>query len=326
MGVRALLVDRWRKARMLFVIRYGIAFHQYGDRILDYPLGVSLKMLGSRLVFLSQLPMLLPDRHFLASPLGARLYVKLFYNPFCMDTALGVYEYSKTQLLYGLVKKGMTIVDIGAFEGLHSILFAKLMGDTGRVLAFEPDPENCEWLRRNIVANQCKCVDLHQYAIADTEGSSIFYPSLGTGSIVSRSTWEAHQREAIAVRTRRLDDVLSELSIDHIDVIKIDVEGADLKVLRGAEQTLRRSRAHLVMDVDVCTDGERRELFELLCSYGYTIYRNGKELRRIERADELSVPPYLPMRHVIREIYATKSSGDHVVMSTSYPKAPVGSH
>jgi FkbM family methyltransferase len=73
------------------------------------------------------------------------------------------------------VKEDRTILDIGGHEGYYSILFARLMKDRGRVLAFEPDPYNFEWLRKNIEANGYKSIELHEYALSDKEGDATFY-------------------------------------------------------------------------------------------------------------------------------------------------------
>ena len=280
---------RWGKFRTLLAWRYMWGSY-YGERLRDYPLIVALKLLFARFIFLTQIPLLLPDRPFLINYHGAKLNIRLFSHPVSMDMALGVYEYRKTRLFYQLVKEGMTVLDIGAFEGNYSILLAKLLNDKGKVLAFEPDPENCSFLEENVRVNEFKSIEVHQYALSDTEGTATFYPGGGLGSIVTRSSWYAHfQREPTTVPVRRLDNVLAELAISHVDIMKIDVEGSEILVLRGAEQTLRNNSVHLLMDIDVESNAERIALYKLLDSFGYEMYRIGKRLTPIKTADELLI-------------------------------------
>jgi len=307
----------WNRLRFLLAYKYFLGFY-YGERLRDYPLRVSVKMLLSRFAFASQLPLLLPDKHSLMSYYGAKMYIALYSSPIAMDQAFGVYEYWKTRLLFDLLKEGMTVVDIGAWEGNYSLIFAKLMHDRGRVLAFEPDPDNCDWIRKNIHANSYKCIELYPFALSDNEGSATFYPGSGLGSLVYRPSWRTPVRkEPITVQTRTLDNVLNEQHIHDVHIIKMDVEGSDLLVLKGAEHTLRNNKVSLLMDVDVFSNAEREELFEILNSCGFKVHRIGRELKPLRTADELFLfpshgiggelqPRRIRKHQIVREIYATK--------------------
>lgn len=183
----------------------------------------------------------------------------------------------------------MTIVDIGVNKGYFSLLSARLMNDTGRVLSFEPDPDNCFWIRKSIQANNYRCIELSDYALSDREGKATFYRGAksGWGSLFFSPSVAAPDEEPITVRTRTLDNVLDEKNVNHVDIVKIDVQGADLLVLRGAENTLRESEdVKLIMDVDVGTEEERNQLLEFLSSCGLETYVISRELERIERIDE----------------------------------------
>jgi len=301
---------RWRKFRTLVSWRF-MWGNYYGERLRDYPVTVALKLLFARIVFLTQIPLLLPDRSFLVSYYGAKLNIPLFSHPISIDMALGVYEYRKTRLFHQLVKEGMIAVDIGACAGNYSILIAKLMHDRGKVLAFEPDPDNCRGLEDNIRVNKFKSIEVHQCALADREGTATFYPGGGLGSLVHQPSprHAGFQLEPIAVRIRKLDDVLDELNIRQVDIIKIDVEGSDILVLRGAERTLRNNCVHLLMDVDVSSNAERIELYRLLDSLGYEIYRIGKKLTRIEITEE----PLLSSTNAMAEAKHSKTSLNGIV-------------
>ena len=286
--------NRWRWFKGLLAVGWFLGFY-YGDSLREYPLGVGIKMLAARLAFLVPLPFLLPDRRFLLNDQGGRMYQQLNSCPIYWDVALGTYEYWKTRLFSELVKEGMTILDIGANEGYYSTLFARLMHDKGRVLAFEPDPDNSQWLKKNISVNGYQCIELHEYALSDREGDTTFYPGGGVGSLVHNPSPLAYfhgPSEPVTVRTRTLDNVLREANIKNVDLMKIDVEGADLLVLKGAKRTLETMNVRILMDVDVRGD-ERRELFDLLKSCGFSLYRIGKDLKPISFANGSPIPSSL---------------------------------
>jgi len=259
----------------------------------EYPSSmIVLKKLLSRR--LSRMAFLLPNTYFLIRYCGGKIYLNLRESAMMMDRALGIYEYWKRKIFLNTVKEGMTIVDIGVNKGYFSLLFAKLMNDRGKVLSFEPDPDNCFWVRKSIQANGYRCIELFQYALSDKEGSVTFYlgKKSGWGSVFPSSLTE---EKAITVKTRKLDNVLKEEGMNKVDIIKIDVQGADLLVLKGAETTLKRQNIKLAMDVDVKSLGERNQLFDFLESCGFKIFRIGKELTPIEKIDEK-----------IKDIYAMK--------------------
>ena len=214
------------------------------------------------------------------------------------DRALGVYEYWKTQLVMDVVKPGMTVVDVGVNKGYFSLLFAKLMNDYGKVLSFEPDPTNCYWIRKSIEANNYKSIKLFQLALSDNDGTASFYPGKksGWGSLFFSPYGSTPTQKPIIVKTRKLDDLLNEQRIDSIDIIKIDVEGADLMVLKGAHSTLERCK-HVIMDIDVKSEEAKKQIFNILSSYGFRIYRIGRKLTFINETAELGEG---------KDIYATK--------------------
>jgi FkbM family methyltransferase len=150
--------------------------------------------------------------------------------------AIGKFEADKVRALQELLKPGMTFVDVGANKGDFTLLAAKVMGDRGRVLAFEPVPDNLHWLRKSIALNGYRSVEVIEIALSDTAGRAPIHLGTFSGwhSLVHT---EGGTGETIEVETRTLDSVLEERG-GRADVIKIDVEGAELQVLRGAERTL----------------------------------------------------------------------------------------
>jgi len=243
---------------------------------------------------LSRISFLLPDKYFLISYFGGKIYLNLKESRMMMARALGVYEYWKTRLFFNKIIEGMTIIDVGVNKGYFSLLFAKLMNGKGKVLSFEPEPINCLWFKKSIQANKYQCIKLFQLALSDKEGNISFYrgKKSGWGSLFPSKYMKD---EVITVKTRKLDSVLKDEGITKVDIMKIDVEGADILVLKGAEKTLKKCNLQLVMDVDVKSVEKRNKLFDFLESCGFKIFSIGKELTPIKKIDER-----------IKDIYAIK--------------------
>jgi FkbM family methyltransferase len=243
----------------------------------------------------------LPNKHFLVNYCGGKIYLTL-KGSMMTKGVIGVYEYWKTKLFFDLVKEGMTCIDAGAHKGYFSLLFAKLMNDKGKVLSFEPLPENCFWFRQSTQVNNYKCIKLYPYALSDDEGTATFYPgkTTGQGSLFSDHKTSTNQKQ-LTVKTRKLDNILKDEGIEDVDIIKIDVEGAELLVLRGAENILKKSKnVKLFIDIDVKDKETKEKIFEFLNVRGFKMYKIGKNLEPIKRVDKISKNIYG------LSIYATK--------------------
>jgi len=146
---------------------------------------------------------------------------------------LGTYEKEQTSLFLERIRPGDVVLDIGAACGYYTLLAAKLVGKGGRIVSFEPDPKNAAYLRRHVSANQLSQAMVLQMALSDNSGQARFGGGSGSG------TGRLCDGGAYDVTVRRLDDVAAQLQLAPTH-LKIDVEGAELAVLRGGEQTIRR--------------------------------------------------------------------------------------
>ncbi len=256
----------------------------------DLPLGVRARYRLARM-FENRVAAHLPDRHLRIPGPDGKIYLNLRESGMTVNRAFRVYEYWMMSFVRSLLEPGMTAIDVGANQGDYTLRFAHLVKDGGRVLAFEPDPENCHWLQKSIEANDYRWVEVHQIALSEREGSATFYPGgkSGWGSLKPGSR-NAKKRPPFDVRTRRLDDVLSDLAIGNVDLIKVDVEGSELGVLKGCQSLLSDSKnVTLVLDVDAETeDDERQEIYEFLNSTcGLQVWKLGKTIessRNLEAA------------------------------------------
>ncbi|MEW6594378.1 MAG: FkbM family methyltransferase [Thermodesulfobacteriota bacterium] len=199
---------------------------------------------------------------------------------------LGVYETSKQHLLQSLVGPGMTIYDVGANAGFYTLAFSRLVGAGGKIYAFEPFAENAANILMHIRLNGCRNTVLYQAAVSDQEGFSSFH--------VSESNAMGHlDREgAYRVPTVTLDALIRTFDLPVPDIVKVDVEGAETAVLRGACNLLEMHRT--VWLIALHSDRQRLNCGRILGEYGYRIYQlNGRELsaQEIDTDEIYAIPP-----------------------------------
>jgi len=146
-----------------------------------------------------------------------------------------VAEAAAAEALTKLVKPGQTIIDVGANIGYFSLTAAVLVGDSGRVIAFEPHPVAAGRLRQNVALNDLSNVEIVEAAVAHTPGSlRLFLGEDSEGSSLYDLGLEPNLAVA-DVRALTLDDYVVAERIGKVDLLKIDAEGAEVNVLRGAQ-------------------------------------------------------------------------------------------
>jgi FkbM family methyltransferase len=146
-----------------------------------------------------------------------------------------------------VVRRGVTVLDVGANVGAYTLVFATWVGGTGRVIAFEPSPDTCEGLRTHVTLNGFDDrVTIVEAAVAAAVGEAPFaiHPSGGASSLALGSVAGAAQ---VTVPTDTIDNVCRQHALLPA-VIKIDVEGAELDVLRGARNTLALPGLHVFVE------------------------------------------------------------------------------
>ncbi len=153
----------------------------------------------------------------------------------------GGYEDAEQNFADRFLKPGMTVLDIGAHRGFHTLFFSKKVGKHGHVISFEPSPRDRKRLELHIRINFRQNVDLIECALGEEDRSADLY-AVPENSVLNslRPPDTEFQTCRTQVSVKRLDDVLSQAHIDKVDFIKLDVEGGELSVLKGAEQLLHR--------------------------------------------------------------------------------------
>ena len=202
---------------------------------------------------------------------------------------LGVYEPFETALFRQLVKPGMTILDIGANIGYYSVIAARLAGPSGRVLAFEPELVNFDLLKKNITENNFTTAEGFAIAVADHTGTMTLHLSSnnkGNHSLVSTEAESAQFTSSIEVPVERVDNVLARKNITRVDIIKIDVEGAEPLAFAGMTETLTQPDMAICMefypDVLYRSGSSPQELLKLILKKGFTIYEMDENSRTLE--------------------------------------------
>jgi FkbM family methyltransferase len=170
---------------------------------------------------------------------------KLFLDPGDMGMARafllsgGQWEETETRLFSSFVKKGMTVVDVGANVGYYTLLAARLVGEKGKVFAFEPNPENFALLTRNVAANGYKNVVLVPKAVSNQSGTASLLIDKASSGGHSLSAFRGGA-DFVQVETVSLDEYFADRQ-ERIDVLKIDAEGAEMAILNGMSQLLERN-------------------------------------------------------------------------------------
>lgn len=192
----------------------------------------------------------------------------------------GRYEPNEMYAVASLLRPGMCFVDVGANEGIFTLLAARLVGDSGAVHAFEPSPREAMRLADNVALNGLANVHMHRAALGNAHGTAVLHvsdvehPGHNTlGGFVYR---ESKQTDSIDVPVLTLDEVANQEGLERLDVLKIDVEGSETAVLQGARNVLQKFRPALLteaQDVSLRQMGSSvSELVDLLRQQSYEIW------------------------------------------------------
>jgi len=198
-----------------------------------------------------------------------------------MDYVLGVYEPEALDSARRSVRPGSCCVDVGANLGYYTLSMAHWVGSDGIVVAFEPFPSNFEALKKNVRLNELRNVMLEPSAAADRNDSIQLTYGLeekfsATPSVNGYAVQGTTQQ--IRVPARSLDDYLLGLGRAP-DLIKIDVEGAELAVLQGARHTLEKVHPVLLIEIHGWGTPGSEEVHRFLDQFGYQIVLLGRKGR-----------------------------------------------
>ncbi len=222
--------------------------------------------------------------------------IRMFLNP---DDSIitpriqrdGVWEPNETHWFTRFIGRGDTVIDIGANVGYYTLLASRLVGEHGRVYAFEPDPIAFALLEQNVRLNEARNVVLEQKAVSNENGSiQLFLAPDNKGD--HRIYQTAEGRPAIDIDAVRLDDYLAEVD-GRVDFVKIDTQGAEALIIAGMRQTID-AHPNIVMAVEFWPQGlqglgsDAAELLQQLSAHDFRMFDLGPGLPGVKDLWEVS--------------------------------------
>jgi len=220
----------------------------------------------------------------------------------------GTWEPNISGWISANLRPGDCFVDIGANIGHYSLLASRIVGESGKVVAIEAAQWIHAILDRHVALNRRKNIRTVQVAASAQRGILKLYPggrgNCGKTTTVARAAHGSEDREAVEVQALPLADILSEEEIRLTRIIKIDVEGAELQVLRGLAPLLGRMRADLEVAMEISpslmpdAEAAREEIFSVMQANGFSAFvfdndygvetylRNGASKRPVAMTDK----------------------------------------
>ena len=211
-----------------------------------------------------------------------------------------VYEPEKFSFIRKHCRPGMTAVDIGAHIGLFSVFMSKLVGQSGRVLSFEPTPLTRRVLTETVRLNHCEAnVEIHCEAVSRATGTATFFDTGAPLSNANSLVGTVAASTGLEVPTISLDDLCRDQKL-RVGFLKIDAEGGELEILEGARETLRRDRPFVQLEIHprplARHPGALAAVWQLCADVGMRIEQEGKVLShshftQLDEAVELQLVP-----------------------------------
>ncbi len=201
-----------------------------------------------------------------------------------------LFEPSETRLLAKLLEPGDIFIDVGAHIGWFTTIAAHCVGDAGQVMACEPYPSNATALKENLILNGCQNVQVVEAALGARRGMISLAKAGGDSGGVTALDWAWDGKAEVPLMT--LDEISDGLGT--VKLLKIDVEGWERDVLRGAAKTLSQTRFVLI-EINPSAlskaGSSAEEIFDLMRDAGFTKFAPVAEvgLRRLHRSSVTNV-------------------------------------
>ncbi len=184
------------------------------------------------------------------------------------------HEPLNTRLFCNELKKGMTCIDLGSNIGYYACLESNLIGKDGNVYAIEPSPTNFEYLKKNAHIQKFANINTYNFACAEKEGTlHLLVDDFSNLSRVVTNDHHSTKGKIIAVPSKPLDLFIKENQIDKVDLIRMDVEGYEDKILNGMKDTIKKFKPILQIEVHPMYLGNEKtkEFLQHLKSNGYDV-------------------------------------------------------
>jgi len=166
-----------------------------------------------------------------------------------------------------LPKRNQIVIDAGASLGDYTLIYSKLIGKRGKVITFEPNKKAFNLLLKNIEANKVSNVIALRMALWNEEGTI----SIKEGNFSTLDKISSEKENTYRVKAITLDSIVKKLKLKRVDLVKIDVEGAEVQVLKGSLETIRRFHPKIIVEVHEWLGVKSNEIMQLLKKYGYKL-------------------------------------------------------
>lgn len=193
------------------------------------------------------------------------------------------HDMPELQFLWHALTPGMTFFDVGSFHGIYALVAAKRLGHQGQVVAFEPSPAERRRLELHLRMNGFRSVRVEPCALGSASSKSEFF-AVVRGDMTRGGLRPPASPDAVkplAVEVVSLDQYVLNRSMDRIDVMKLDVEGGELDVFRGATRVLTEMRPMIICEVlDLATRAwgyEAKEIVTMLEKYDFVWFEFGRD-------------------------------------------------
>lgn len=221
-----------------------------------------------------------------------------------------VYESLQTELAKKEIKKGDVVLDIGANIGYFTLIFAKLVGENGKVFAFEPDPGNFSLLEKNVKINNYQNVTLIQKAVSNKTGKAKLYIWKNTLGPKIYDSPDSHQY--IEIESIRLDDYFKNYN-GKIDFIKMDIEGAEGGATQGMTSLLQQNKNIKIISEFWPAGLEEfgvgpEEYLKLLIGQGFKLYNLNQQKKKIEQVNITELLEICPKKEKATNLFLTKNN------------------
>jgi FkbM family methyltransferase len=207
-------------------------------------------------------------------------------------TTMGSFEPGTVKFFREAIREGMNIIDIGANIGYYTVIASKRVGQSGKVFSYEPDPENFRFLEDNIKKNNLENTIPLMTALSDTISERKLY--LGNNKCTTHAfTDNSGTGKSELVNTDTLDHSLIQYGSPIIDIIKIDIEGAEILALEGMKETINRS-PNLIMFTELYPKAMRRlnrnpvEYLERLQRFGFTLFLIDENKQNLDTINDIN--------------------------------------
>lgn len=237
---------------------------------------------------------------------GVTIWADLEHKQWAKVARRGYHELGAERFLFGFLRPGDVVLDVGAHIGMITAVAAKVVGPSGKVYAFEVDEANFAELQRTIKRNHLSNVQSENIALSDKSGTVDFEKPDGAWGSFEVSKNEGSESDLSRIfgdgatqlysRTATtIDEYLARCSVNRVDLIKVDVDGPELAILKGAIASLERFRPALIVEAGMFNLRQGvsfDELFEFLTGCGYRVYAAA---RTDDHIIPIQVPADLPV-------------------------------